>query len=210
MRFPELDLRTEALAESWRQLRSAGEEAADLAGGLTRGQLWWRPGPERWSVGACLDHLVRTGEAYLEVVDEHIDEARRREWLAEGPHGRTLVGRWLPRLLEPPPRLRVPAPRRIRPRTTKPERPATGARDDPLRRFLALRSRLGERLEASEGLDLGQIRMPSPFFSWVRFDLGSAFRIVAAHERRHLWQARRVLQAEGFPRPRRPPGATPG
>jgi hypothetical protein len=30
--------------------------------------------------------------------------------------------------------------------------------------------------------------------------LNSAFALMAAHERRHLWQARQVIAAPGFPR----------
>lgn len=200
MQPPRPDLRSEELAASWRELRSTGEEAEELAAGLTPDQLWWRPAPERWSVGECLDHLVRTGEAYLETLDGAIDGGRRRGLLADGPGRRSLMGRWLVRFLEPPPGLGIPAPGRIRPRE-----PATGGSGphgdgDPLSAFLALRPELADRLRAADGLDLGGIRMASPFARFVRFDLGSAFRIVAAHERRHLWQARRVRESEGFPR----------
>lgn len=196
LRFPELEA-------CWRELRSAGEEARKLADDLSDRELWWRPAPDRWSIGECLDHLVRTDEAYLASLDRAIGEGRRRGLEAEEPSGPTLVGRWLPRLLEPPPRPAVPAPGEIRPR-----RPGAGpdaedggskAPPDPLDAFLGLRPRLLRRLQAADGLDLGRIRLSSPFFAWMRFDLGSAFRIVAAHERRHLWQARRVREDEAFP-----------
>lgn len=196
---PPPELRSDELQESWRELVANGERAEELASGLTPGQLRWRPEPERWSVGECLEHLVLTGEAYLEVLDEAIEEGRRRGKHAEGPYRRSLVGRLLAWTLEPPPRLKVPAPEIIRPRTGAPE---VGDRPDPdasLPRFLALRARLGRRLEAADGLDLGRIRLASPFFAFLRFDLGSAFRMVAAHERRHLWQAERVTAEEGFP-----------
>lgn len=197
---PSPELRSDDLQAIWRELLANGEEAEELAAGLTPGQLRWRPEPERWSVGECLEHLVLTGEAYLEVLDETIEEGRRRGKLAEGPYRRSLVGRFLAWTLEPPPRLKVPTPEMIRPRSGAPDDGGGPGPNEPLPRFLALRARLGRRLEAADGLDLGQIRLPSPFFAFVRFDLGSAFRIVAAHERRHLWQAERVLEDEGFPR----------
>lgn len=202
-------LRSAELAASRAELREAGEEAEALAGGLTEAQLRWRPEPERWSVGECLDHLVRTGEVYLDVLDGVIEEARLEGRTGAGPYRRSLVGRWLVRFLEPPPGLPVPAPLRVRPRLgsrregTDPRAPADGAANsgprDPLGAFLALRPRYEECLRAADGLDLGRVRMSSPFVSFLRFDLGSAFRVVAAHERRHLWQARRVTEAEGFP-----------
>lgn len=193
------ELQSDTLRRSWRELRATGEEAEELAGGLTPEQLWWRPDEDRWSVGECLDHLVRTGAAYLEALDEAVEEGRRRGRFAEGPYRPGMVGRWLPRFLDPPPGLRVPAPPRIRPRRPGAERPGTEGGPGPLPAFLALRGRLAGRLEAADGLDLRRVRVASPFVPLLRFDLGSAFRVVAAHERRHLWQARRVREAEGFP-----------
>lgn len=203
------DLRSRELRECREELRLAGEDARALAAGLTSEQLWWRPEPDRWSVGGCLQHLILAGEEYLEVLDDAIEEGRSRELLADGSYRPNLVGRWLPGFLEPPPGMKVPAPRRIRPRSPNRVVPDAGGeagafddrRDDdgPLPDFLALRDRFDERLVAADGLDLGRLRLPSPFVPLIRFDLGSAFRVVAAHERRHLWQARRVREAEGFP-----------
>ena len=196
------DLRHGDLKESLGELRAAGAEAEELTSDLTPEQLSWRPEPEAWSIAECLDHLVRTGEAYLEVLDEAIEEGRGRGLRASGVRGDyrpSLVGRWLPGLLEPPPGLKIPAPRRIRPR---PPEPAGSTDEDdahPSAAFLDLRQRLARRLVAADDLDIARIRVPSPFVPLLRFDLGAAFRVIAAHERRHLYQARRVREAEGFP-----------
>jgi hypothetical protein len=40
----------------------------------------------------------------------------------------------------------------------------------------------------------------SPAVSWIRLPLGSGFALMVAHERRHLWQARNVINETGFPR----------
>ena len=177
-------------------------------------------------MGECLDHLVRTGEAYLEVVDEAVEKAWGKKLIGDPPFRRTLVGRWVVRTLEPPPGLKIPAPRGIRPR--RPEQvpggdpgggpsPAGAAADpggvadpgeqsapgeddqSPLPRFMALRGRLAQRLGDAKGLDFGRVKVRSPFVPLLRVDLESAFLVVAAHERRHLWQARRVTEEEDFP-----------
>lgn len=192
------DLRHGELRESLGELRAAGAEAEELTSGLTPEQLSWRPESDAWSIAECLDHLVRTGEAYLEVLDEAIEEGRGRGLRASGVSGDyrpSLVGRWLPGLLEPPPGLKIPAPRRIRPRPPEPG----GDDGHPIAAFLDLRQRLARRVGAADDLDIARIRVPSPFVPLLRFDLGSAFRVIAAHERRHLYQARRVREAEGFP-----------
>lgn len=193
------EIRSAELRESREELAASGEEARQLAGGLGAEALWWRPAEERWAVAECLDHLARTGELYLEALDESIAEGRRRGLLAGGPYRVGPVGRWLRRALEPPPGLKLPAPREIRPR--RPDAPAAGAggRPEPLRAFLDLRPRFGKRLAAADGLDLRRVKVGSPFVPFLRFDLGSAFRVIAAHERRHLWQARQVVEDAEFP-----------
>lgn len=193
------DLRHGDLRESLAELRAAGAEAEELTSGLTPEQLSWRPGPDAWSITECLDHLVRTGEAYIEVLDEAIEDGRERRLWARGDYRPSLVGRWLPGLLEPPPGLKIPAPRRIRPRPPEPGGPPPGNGGHPIAAFLDLRKRLARRVVAADDLDIARIRVPSPFVSLLRFDLGSAFRVIAAHERRHLYQARLVQGAEGFP-----------
>lgn len=220
-----------------REIDANREEAVALASGLTPSQLWWRPEEGRWSVGECLDHLVRTGEAYLDVLDEAIEAGWERRLTGHPPFRRTLLGRWIVRTLEPPPGLKIRAPSRIRPR--RPEEPGAGigstpdptggtsgpgdeapgpgngeprpgheagreeggggSEESPLPRFLELRSRLSRRLGDAKGLDAGRVKVRSPFVPLLRVDLVSAFRVVVTHERRHLWQARRVKEEPGFP-----------
>jgi hypothetical protein len=39
------------------------------------------------------------------------------------------------------------------------------------------------------------VRFPNPFIRGVRFSLATGLHVIAAHERRHLWQASRVRAA---------------
>ena len=44
-------------------------------------------------------------------------------------------------------------------------------------------------------IDLAAVRFPNPFVRRVQFSLATGLHVVAAHERRHLWQAWRVRRA---------------
>jgi hypothetical protein len=44
-------------------------------------------------------------------------------------------------------------------------------------------------------LDLASIGFPNPFVRGIRFSLATGLHVIAAHERRHLWQAWRVRGA---------------
>ena len=71
------------------------------------------------------------------------------------------------------------------------------AADYPCERVHALR-RLS-CVESSRGLDLGKARFRSPFSSLVKLSLGTGIELLLAHNRRHVWLMREVMEQPGFP-----------
>lgn len=55
--------------------------------------------------------------------------------------------------------------------------------------FLAMHREAIRYIESSSGLDLARVKVQSPFVARLRYPLGFSFELLAAHERRHLWQA---------------------
>jgi hypothetical protein len=95
-------------------------------------------------------------------------------------------------LNEPPPRIKAKAPSRVQP---APER----SRHEIVAALRAYQVQFVDRLRQANGLDLARARVGSPVSRWVRISLGSGFAVMAAHERRHLWQAQRITELPGFP-----------
>ena len=133
-------------------------------------------------------HLNITSERYVPIVDEAIRALRSRGLIAEGPLGRDLIGWLLTRMMEPPVRIRTKTPPAFVPARIDPMA-------DVLERFDYLQGELLVRLDRASGLALDRQRLVSPFNVRVRYNLYSAFCILAAHQRRHLWQAGRVGSA---------------
>jgi len=73
------------------------------------------------------------------------------------------------------------------------------SRHEIMAAFRAYQVQFIDRLRQANGLDLARARVTSPAWRWLRIPLGSAFALTAAHERRHLWQARQVTSSSGFP-----------
>ena len=46
-----------------------------------------------------------------------------------------------------------------------------------------------------KGRDLNRLKIVSPFGARLSYNVYSAFRVLAAHERRHVWQAERAAGA---------------
>lgn len=182
-----------------RQLDSVRDEVQDLAATLSDAQARWRPSPERWSVADCVEHLSLTTEQFLPGLEARIDTAqRRRDPTQPVPQTfrRGLVGRFLPRMMEPPVKRRLRAPRGYRPAAD-----LAGGRGaaEIFTRFVGLQQALVLQLRRSQGLDLGRVKLISPVTRLLRLNLGDWYAFLAAHERRHLWQARQVMKEAGFP-----------
>ena len=64
-----------------------------------------------------------------------------------------------------------------------------------LREFGAAQQEVQRLLRLAEGKAIDRTIIVSPVDNRAKYDLYSTFRIIAAHERRHLWQAERVLEA---------------
>ena len=63
---------------------------------------------------------------------------------------------------------------------------------ETLERFDYLQQEVQVRIDRSAGLAVDRLRMVSPFEARMKYNLYAAFSLIAAHQRRHLWQAEQV------------------
>ncbi len=162
-----------------------------MAGRCGPAQLTWRPSPKRWSVAECLNHLNVTVTKYLPRIEAMIARGRAEGRTGRGPFKHPFVGNWFIRMLEPPPRRRLRVPGVFAPLPGVP--PATLLPD-----FERLRGDLLRWIREADGLDLAALQTASPAARYFSLTLGQCFGALAAHDRRHLWQARVVMEEEGF------------
>jgi hypothetical protein len=175
------------------QFRLAALEATALNARLTDAQFSWKPAPGVWSIGECLSHLNVTARLCMPKLNEGISEGIRAGLYGDGPFRYGWLDRLIQRASEPPSRWHVWSPSAFRPVPGE-------SRDDVLTAFHEVQRQFGECLRRADGLDLVRVRVTSPVARWRRFSLGAAFAVLAAHERRHLWQARCVTALPRYPR----------
>jgi len=173
-----------------RQLDDAERDARALVEGLSEAQGGWRPAPGSWSIAECLDHLATANRVYLEAMRGAAERARAHGRQRRGPAAPGIIGRWFVRSFEPPPRIKSRAPRKIQPR----QAPSLA---DASARFFEAQNEVREFLRRYADIDLARVRFPNPLVPGIRFSLATGLHVIPAHERRHLWQARRVLEAAG-------------
>lgn len=174
--------------------REMGAEATALTTSLTEEQFNWKPAPDRWSVGQCIDHLNTAGYALIPRLETALRTGREKGLTGAPPFRYGFVSRWFVRFNEPSSGYKM--------KTFKAYEPTTGRRlekEKTVRRFVDLQEQLAAKVEEAEGLDLRKIRAPSPVSRWLRLSVGAWFEGTLAHEKRHVAQARAVMQEAGFP-----------
>jgi hypothetical protein len=187
-----MSLLSPELGELDRQFAALKAEASELVAGLKGAQFNWRPRPRSWSIAECLLHLNIVGDRYVHVLETTLAEARALGLVGQGPFGYGWLGRWILANAEPPPKRKFKAPRSF---TPPDDQPITAV----LPTFLHLQGQLALRIEQANGLDLARVRVPAPGLGPVMLNLHITLAWIAAHERRHLWQARQVRNHAGFP-----------
>lgn len=150
----------------------------------TDGRLFTvRPTPLSWSAAECLAHLSISSELFVPVLRAALERARR-SGKRRGAR-MDLLGRILAWFLEPPIRRRMKTSAPFVPKSTR-------AKADAFGEFASLQEKLIDLVRDAGDADL-RVKIVSPFDRRVRYNLLSAFHIVAAHERRHLWQAEQAV-----------------
>lgn len=164
--------------------------ARTLVHGLSDAQGVWRAEPTSWSVAQCLDHLATANRVYLRAMQPAAERALQRGSPRHRPAVPGLIGGWFVRTMEPPvkSRFKMRAPKKIVPRELPPLK-------DAAEQFFASQDEVLEFLRIYADIDLAGVRFVNPFVRVIRFSLATGLHVIAAHERRHLWQAWNVRAA---------------
>ena len=170
------------------ELDAADARAAALVKNLTIDQLNWKPRPDAWSIGQCLEHLCLSNEVYTEPMlaalgspgTGPVDEIR------PGWFGRWFIRRYI-----------EPTTQRTRARAPSKAVPVVRQIDAAIvDRFITSNARIREVIAAARQHDVNHVRFRNPFVPLIRFTVGTGLQIVARHNHRHLLQAERVKEAE--------------
>jgi hypothetical protein len=182
-----------SLADVREDLNAIARDTETTFAGLNAQQLNWRPDEQRWSVAQCFEHLLTSNDLMFRGAQAALDATEPGSVWRRLPGWPGFAGRAL---------IRSQSPQATRKYTAPPSsRPALSAIDaDVVQRFLQQLKSAAERAGAlDEGLAARTI-MTSPFLRVITYSVLDGWRLLVAHARRHVEQARRVMQAPAFPK----------
>jgi len=181
-----------SVAEVGRGLEAVAVEARATFGGLDARQLNWQPAEGRWSVGQCLAHLRSSNRQMIQAIEAALEaRAPRTVWqrlpILPGFFGRMLIRSQSPRTTR-----RFTAPRQARP-------PASDVEADIVQQLVDQHRDAVVRLQTLDDGRAAAAIMTSPFINFVAYSVLDGWRLILAHDLRHLEQARAVTRSPGFP-----------
>ncbi len=179
------------VVEAVREIERVSAEVIQQFGSFTPEQLNWKPAPERWGIGECLEHLIAANGQYFGIVDAIVAGQYRKPFLSNVPGYAGMCGRMLVNAVSPQ------AARKVK--TAPVFEPARSKVDaDEIARFAEHQDKLIALIRRSERLTLDKTIIASPATSVIVYSLLDAWRLLAAHEARHLIQARAVAAMPSF------------
>ena len=179
-----------ALPEDLQKVADAIDDAdarADaLAARVNDEEFFWQPDEgRRWSIALCLDHLAIANTVYGAAMRGAVDRARQAGSVRRGAATPGFFGRMFIASLEPPVKRRTRAPGKIRPR------PAS-TRAGILQEYHKAHDDLRRLISDGSTIDLNRATFVNPFIGFVHVRVSTGLNVIAAHDRRHLWQAEQV------------------
>src|SRR5436190_7684054 len=170
------------------------DTARAVAADLTEAQLNWKPSAEQWSIAQCLEHLAVATKGFDKYFTEVLQRAGSKRSMTSPPaYKPAMMGGWLARHVAPESPKKLRAPRMFRPGDAS-------SIQGSLQMFLDEQQKFVDFVRQCRGIDYNKTRIRSPVTPLVRYSLADAFVITVLHAQRHLAQARRVRESQGFPR----------
>ena len=170
------------LADLRQQLDVVSRDVRKLADFLSDTQLQQRPKKGGWSIAECIQHLTATNYLYIPILAAALESAPA----GNGPYKMDWRGRLLKWVLEPPYRSKVKTIPSLEPKIENVRH--------VLPDFIVSQQQFVDAMAPWQGRALDKVLITSPFNKRLRYNIYSLFNVVAAHQRHHLWQARRVKE----------------
>ena len=180
---------SEVIAEA-DQVRGAANAAF---GALSTEQINWKASPAEWSIAQCFEHLILLNKPYFPLIEAILAGQHKASLWERAPLLPAFFGRLVLSAVQPGSKQKVKARPAFAPISSHTD---IGI----LARFATHQEDLIRLMKATAELPIEKIIITSVVSPVVTYSLLDAYRILIAHERRHLEQAARVMQERGFPR----------
>lgn len=185
VRVNEISIAEQQLDSLLKEAEAVLLRSKNLIAGREHAELNTSFGENSWSVAQCFDHLAQTTNAFLPAITKAIGFAPRLNKNRELKVG--ALTQVIIQNLEPPYKLRFKVLKALVPQ-----------RDNFQAAYEAFensQAELEKIIETARGLAIDKMKIESPVYARLSYNVYGALRMLTAHQRRHLWQIEQILKA---------------
>jgi hypothetical protein len=155
-------------------------------GNLSEQQLNYRKQQDQWSIAQCIEHIILMNESYFSIVTAIRENKYKAGWNTRIGLLPIYFGKRTLNTVHPDNKKKFKTITSWQPLNTKPI-------DEIGMKFIAHQQRLKHIIISSQDLVQTKATIHSPVNKIMVYTLSDAFKIMVAHEQRHLQQAKALL-----------------
>jgi len=181
----------ERIASIISDMTAVAEDARATFGGLSNDQLNWKPAEKSWSVAQCLDHVIKTNEQFYPEFAKLATGTRKNTFWENISPLTGWGGRFLIKAVsEDSKKAKAPSKAIV---------PPSDIDAGILDKFAEHIDEVNKKIQSVADVDRKKTVVTSPFLVIFTYTLDDAYTVLVEHSKRHIRQAKRVMEAEGFP-----------
>jgi len=180
------------LAKFVEDAEAIAQDIKKTFGDLSAEQINWKPSADGWSVGQCFEHLIKTNSLFFPELEKIAGGSRKNSFLENYSPLSSFFGNLLINSLKKDGR-KFKAP-------SKAIVPPSEIDAGIIMQFAAHQTEVIEQIKRTETADWQKTKITSPFMKLMTYKLADGYQVIIEHERRHVRQAKRAMQAEDFPK----------
>lgn len=174
------------------EMQKVADDASVSFASLSESQLNWKPAEKSWSVGQCLDHVIKTNQAFDPEFERIASGNRKNSFWENWSPFSGMGGRFLIKAVsEDSKKAKAPSKAIV---------PPSEIEGDIVNKFVENISDVNRKVEACSGVDRQKTVVTSPFLAVFTYKFDDALTVLVEHSKRHIRQAKRVMETEGFPK----------
>jgi hypothetical protein len=167
------------------------ERALRKFSSLSEKQMNWKPGPDSWSIGECISHLINSNALYLSKI-ESIIASNTSAPAKDFSYKQSFVGKLIVKGVTPANERKSKTFKVFFPDASEISKSIINDYAASSQKFIELAYKLRH-------LDLTKLKLSSPVNKVLRMNLGDPLILIPKHDERHLNQAERVMSHKEFP-----------
>jgi hypothetical protein len=172
-------------------MNAVAEDAKAAFATLSNEQLNWKPAEKSWSVAQCLDHIIKTNEQFYPEFAKLASGTRKNSFWENISPLTGWGGRFLIKAVsEDSKKAKAPSKAIV---------PPSDIESGIVEKFCEHIAEVNKKVESVADVDRKKTVVTSPFLAIFTYSLDDAYTVLVEHSKRHIRQAKRVMEAEGFP-----------